>query len=154
MVHVPPFWETVDFWIPFLVAVVSGGGLGGLITSIVGRRKTLAERDNLAADAARKAVDILTVDVIAPLRDEAGRERERADALAGRVSTLEAEERAYIEAVRYVRALCHWLDAAVTLIDPGYMAAHPKPRLPDGLRPVVAPDSMPGATRMVEGGDV
>ena len=139
--HIPLFWESADFWVAFLVAAVGGGGLGGLVTAIVGRRRAMAERDSLAADAARKAVDILTTDVIQPLRDEAGDQRKRAERLAARVDQLEAEEAAYVTAIRYIRSLCHWLDPAVTAIDPGYMAAHPKPRLPDDLRPYIAPDT-------------
>ena len=144
MTHIPPFWESMDFWAAFLVAAVGGGGLGGLVTALVGRRRAMAERDSLAADAARKAVDILTTDVIQPLRDEAGDQRKRAGRLAARVDQLEAEEAAYVSAVRYIRALCHWLDPAVTAIDPGYMAAHPKPRLPDALRPYIADDTEEG----------
>ncbi|WP_094660625.1 hypothetical protein [Pseudoscardovia radai] len=146
MTHIPPFWESMDFWVAFLVAAVGGGGLGGLITAVIGRRRTMAERDSLAADAARKAVDILTVDVIQPLRDEAGDQRKRADRLAARVDQLEAEEAAYVSAVRYIRALCHWLDPAVTAIDPGYMSLHPKPRLPDDLRPYIAHNSEEGTS--------
>ena len=141
MTHIPPFWESMDFWVAFLVAAVGGGGLGGLVTALVGRRRAMAERDSLAADAARKAVDILTTDVIQPLRDEAGDQRKRAERLAARVDQLEAEEAAYVSAVRYIRALCHWLDPAVTAIDPGYMRSHPKPRLPDDLRSYIAYDS-------------
>ncbi len=142
MTTIPPFWGQSDFWVAFLVAMVGGGGLGGIITALVGRRRTMAERDSLAADAARKAVDILTTDVIQPLRDEACDQRRRAERLAARVDQLEAEESAYWDAIRYVRALCHWLDPAVTAIDPGYMRLHPKPRLPDSLRPVVAPGTL------------
>lgn len=141
MQHIPPFWESMDFWVAFLVAMVSGGGLGGIITALTGRRRMQAEHDSLAADAARKAIDILTADVIQPLRDEAGDQRKRADRLASRVDQLEAEEAAYVSAIRYIRALCHWLDLAVTAIDPGYMSRHPKPRLPDDLRPYIAQDA-------------
>lgn len=147
MAHIPPFWESVDFWVAFLVAAVGGGGLGGMITALTGRRRAQAERDSLAADAARKAVDILTVDVIQPLRDEAGDQRKRAERLAARVDQLEAEEAAYVSAIRYIRALCHWLDPAVTAIDPAYMIEHPKPRLPDDLRPYIAPASQSGTSK-------
>lgn len=146
MTHIPPFWESVDFWVAFLVAAVGGGGLGGFVTALVGRRRAMAERDSLAADAARKAVDILTVDVIQPLRDEAGDQRKRAERLAARVDQLEAEEAAYVSAIRYIRSLCHWLDPAVTAIDPGYMRSHPKPRLPDDLRPYIADDTKEGTS--------
>lgn len=125
---------STQFWNDALIALIGGGGVGGVISALAARRKTNAETqqaqsqaDKLTSDAAKQAVDILTQNVIQPLRDQVENQSEQIDA-------LEKDQRTFFKAVTYIRALCHWLDPAVTAIEPEYMAAHPKPSLPNDLR--------------------
>ena len=108
-----PVW--LQYLSPVIVAIISSGA-----TLLIARR-----RDK--TDVAHQAVEILTHDVITPLR-------EQLDAQQEQINHLEHRQTLYFAAVGYIRALCHWLDPAVSAIEPEYMKAHPKPHLPDGLR--------------------
>lgn len=133
----PPFqqlFSSADFWNGLILALIGGSGFGGIIGAIAAREKTSAEAahykaetEKLTADAAKQAVDILTANVITPLRSQV-------ESQANQINQLEAEQKVYFKAVAYIRALCHWLDPAVAAIEPEYMAKHPKPSLPDELR--------------------
>lgn len=133
----PPFHDlmnSTEFWSSLILALVGGGGLGGWITSIVGRRKTTAESDSLSAQAAKEAVSILTDQVITPLR-------EQVDAQERQIDHLERQQLKLFAATSYIRAQNHWLDE---LCRSGVLGAqwaddHPKPHLPDLLRDTIDP---------------
>lgn len=133
----PPFHDlmnSTEFWSSLILALVGGGGLGGWITSIVGRRKTTAESDSLSAQAAKEAVSILTDQVIAPLRAQV-------DAQERQISHLEHQQLKLFAATSYIRQQNHWLDELCRsgVLGSQWADEHPKPRLPDLLRDTIDP---------------
>ena len=69
----PPFQQllgSMEFWSAVILALIGGGGLGGLVGAWSNRRKTEADIDGITADAADKAVKILTGSIIDPLREQ------------------------------------------------------------------------------------
>ena len=133
----PPFHNLIsssEFWSSLLLALVGGGGLGGWITSVSGRRKSDAESQSLSTQAAKDAVSILTDQVIAPLR-------EQVDAQARQISHLERQQEKLFTATEYIRAQNHWLDELCRsgLLGAQWADEHPKPHLPDLLRDTITP---------------
>ena len=126
----PPLdlFSSQEFWTAVIVALVGGGGLGAIIGAISSRRKD-------TADIAAKACDILTDSVIKPLR-------EQVDEQAGQIEHLESQQRKYFALAAYARSLFHWLQTFCEIIEPGFLANHPKPHLPDELRADVAPETL------------
>lgn len=126
----PPLdlFSSQEFWTAVIVALVGGGGLGAIIGAISSRRKD-------TADIAAKACDILTDSVIKPLR-------EQVDEQAGQIEHLESQQRKYFALAAYTRSLFHWLQTFCEIIEPGFLANHPKPHLPDELRADVAPETL------------
>lgn len=57
---------SMEFWSAAILALIGGGGLGGLVGAWSNRRKTEADIDGITADAADKAVKILTGSIIDP----------------------------------------------------------------------------------------
>ena len=69
----PPFQQlfgSMEFWSALILALIGGGGLGGLVGAWSSRRKNEADIDSITADAADKAVKILTESIISPLREQ------------------------------------------------------------------------------------
>lgn len=147
-----------EFWGSVVIALIGGGGVGGLLGAWASRRKTVAEAekaaaeaqkaaaeadrisieaDKLAADAARQAADILTSDVIQPLREQINYQEEQ-------IKHLEGVQRKSFMMTRYTRELFHWLQSFCQIVEPDFLEQHPKPRLPDELRPDIAPETIPG----------
>lgn len=132
-----PFADLVsstEFWSSLLLALVGGGGIGGMITSLAGRRKSTAESDSLSAQAAKEAVSILTDQVISPLR-------EQVDAQEKQIAHLERQQEKLFAATGYIRAQNHWLDELCRsgLLGARWADEHPKPHLPDLLRDTITP---------------
>ena len=98
-------------------------------------RKNEADIDSITADAADKAVKILTDSIISPLREQVAYQEEQ-------IRHLEEVQRKYFTAVAYTRSLFHWLQDFCELVEPDFLARHPKPSLPDELRPDVAPETI------------
>ena len=42
----------------------------------------------------------------------------------------------------YTRSLFHWLQEFCEIMEPDFLARYPKPRLPDKLRPDIAPETI------------
>ena len=132
-----PFHDLIsssEFWSSLLLALVGGGGLGGWLTSLAGRRKSDAESQNLSAQAAKEAVSILTDQVITPLR-------EQVDAQEKQIEHLERQQSKLFAATEYIRAQKHWLDELCRsgLLGSKWADEHPKPHLPDLLRDTITP---------------
>lgn len=149
----PPFHElfnSVEFWSAVIVALIGGGGFGGLVGAWASRRKSEAEAakaeaeaekleeeaHKLAQEAAQQAVDILNTDVIPTLQNEIDRQKEQ-------ITHLEKQQDKYFKAVSYTRRLFHWLQDFCEVVEPDFLLRHPKPSLPDELRPDVAPETIP-----------
>lgn len=147
-----------EFWGSVVIALIGGGGVGGLLGAWASRRKTVAEAekaaaeaqkaeaeadrisieaDKLAADAARQAADILTSDVIQPLREQIDYQEQQ-------IKHLEGVQRKAFMMTRYTRELFHWLQSFCQIVEPDFLEQHPKPRLPDELRPDIAPETISG----------
>ena len=126
--------SSTEFWSSLLLALVGGGGIGGMITSLAGRRKNDAESQNLSAQAAKEAVSILTDQVIAPLR-------EQVDAQERQIDHMERQQAKLFAATSYIRAQNHWLDELCRsgLLGAQWADEHPKPHLPDLLRDAITP---------------
>lgn len=134
----PPFQQlfgSVEFWSALILALIGGGGLGGLVGAWSNRRKNEADIDGITADAADKAVKILTESIIDPLREQVTYQEEQ-------IRHLEEVQRKYFKIVAYVRGLSHWLQSFCAVVEPEFLKRHPKPSLPDELRPDVAPETI------------
>lgn len=134
----PPFQQlfgSVEFWSAVILALLGGGGVGGMVGAWSNRRKNEADIDDITADAADKAVKILTDNIIDPLREQVTYQEEQ-------IRHLEDVQRKYFKAVAYVRGLFHWLQSFCEMTEPEFLKRHPKPSLPDELRPDVAPETI------------
>lgn len=128
-------FENAEFWTSVTLALIGGGGIGGLVGSWSSHRKTEADIDGITADAADKAVSILTDSIIDPLREQVTYQAEQ-------IRHLEEVQRKYFKAVTYTRSLFHWLQSFCEVAEPEFLKRHPKPSLPDELRPDVAPETI------------
>ncbi len=134
----PPFQElfaSQEFWTSIILALIGGGGVGGLVGAWSNRRKTEADIDGITADAADKAVKILTQSIIDPLQEQVAYQEEQ-------IRHLERVQHKYFTAVGYTRRLFHWLQDFCELVKPDFLVRHPKPTLPDELRADIAPETM------------
>lgn len=124
-----------------LIAVISGvcggGVISSLVTALVTRRKTSAEAASIIAEASQKALDTVRNDVIQPLREQIDFQEEQ-------IRHLEGVQRKSFIMTRYTRDLFHWLQSFCEIVEPGFLAQHPKPSLPDELRPDIAPETIGG----------
>lgn len=126
----PPLdlFSSTEFWTAFVVALVGGGGVGAIIGAVSSRRKD-------TADIAAQACDILTDSVIKPLR-------EQVESQESQIQHLEDRQRKYFALAAYTRQLFHWLGLFCEIVEPDFLARHPKPHLPDELRADVAPETL------------
>ena len=128
-------FSSTEFWSALILALIGGGGLGGMVGAWSNRRKNEADIDGITADAADKAVRILTESIIDPLREQVAYQAEQ-------IRRLEEVQRKYFKAVAYTRSLFHWLQSFCELVEPEFLKRHPKPSLPDELRPDMAPETI------------
>lgn len=128
-------FSSTEFWSALILALIGGGGLGGMVGAWSNRRKNEADIDGITADAADKAVRILTESIIDPLREQVAYQAEQ-------IRRLEEVQHKYFKAVAYTRSLFHWLQSFCELVEPEFLKRHPKPSLPDELRPDVAPETI------------
>ena len=134
----PPFQQlfgSMEFWSALILALIGGGGLGGLVGAWSSRRNNEADIDSITADAADKAVKILTESIIDPLHEQVAFQETQ-------IQHLEEVQRKYFKIVAYVRGLFHWLQSFCEVTEPEFLKRHPKPSLPDELRPDVAPETI------------
>lgn len=126
----PPIdlFSSSEFWTAVIVALVGGGGVGAIIGAISSRRKDTAQ-------IAAQACDILTDSVIKPLR-------EQVESQENQIQHLEDRQRKYFALAAYTRQLFHWLGLFCEIVEPDFLARHPKPHLPDELRADVAPETL------------
>lgn len=124
-----------------IIAIVSGvfggGAVTSLVTALLSKRKTNAEAASIIAEASQKALDTVKTDVIQPLREQIDFQEEQ-------IRHLEGVQRKAFVMTRYTRDLFHWLQSFCEIVEPGFLAQHPKPRLPDELRPDIAPETIGG----------
>ncbi|MGE4599412.1 PRTRC system protein E, partial [Bifidobacterium longum subsp. longum] len=66
----------MEFWSAVILALLGGGGVGGMVGAWSNRRKNEADIDDITADAADKAVKILTDNIIDPLREQVAYQEE------------------------------------------------------------------------------
>ena len=159
----PPFQElfnSQEFWSAVIISLIGGGGIvGTIITAWSNRRSEAqdeheqAEADKLAAEAAETAVHILTDSVIQPLREQVEsqgaqiqhlekKQAEQAKNLEAKQKNLEEQQKKNLVVTTYTRSLFHWLQEFCEIMEPEFLARHPKPRLPDELRPDIAPETL------------
>lgn len=159
----PPFqdlFNSQEFWSAVIISLIGGGGIvGAIITAWSNRRSEAqeeheqAEADKLAAEAAETAVHILTDSVIQPLREQVEsqgaqiqylerKQAEQARNLEAKQKNLEEQQKKNLVVTTYTRSLFHWLQEFCEIVEPEFLARHPKPRLPDELRPDIAPETV------------
>lgn len=159
----PPFqdlFNSQEFWSAVIISLIGGGGIvGAIITAWSNRRSEAqedrdgAEADKLAAEAAETAVHILTDGVIQPLREQVEsqgaqiqhlekKQAEQAKNLEAKQKNLEEQQKKNLVVTTYTRSLFHWLQEFCEIVEPEFLARHPKPRLPDMLRPDIAPETV------------
>ena len=129
-------FSSEEFWTAVIVALVGGGGVGALIGAVSSRRKD-------TADIAAQACEILTDSVIKPLREQVDYQERQLAAQKEQLTQLEQHQRKYFALAAYTRRLFHWLQQFCEIVEPDFLARHPKPRLPDELRAEIAPETMP-----------
>lgn len=124
-----------------IIAIVSGvfggGAVTSLVTALLSKRKTNAEAASIIAEASQKALDTVKTDVIQPLREQIDFQEEQ-------IRHLEGVQRKSFIMTRYTRDLFHWLQSFCEIVEPDFLAQHPKPSLPDELRPDIAPETIGG----------
>ena len=123
--------------IAVVTGLLGGGTVSGLVTAWFSRRKTAAEAASIIAEASKRALDTVTESVIEPLREQVEYQERQ-------ISHLEEQQEKYFLAVAYTRRLMHWLQSFCEVVEPEFLARHPKPSLPDELRPDIAPETMNG----------
>ena len=166
----PPFqdlFNSQEFWSSVIISLIGGGGIvGAIITAWSNRRSKSqeeheqAEADKLSAEAAETAVHILTDSVIRPLREQVEsqgaqiqhlekKQAEQAKNLEAKQKNLEEQQKKNLEVAQknlvvttYTRSLFHWLQQFCEIVEPEFLARHPKPHLPDELRPDIAPETV------------
>lgn len=159
----PPFqdlFNSQEFWSAVIISLIGGGGIvGAIITAWSNRRSEAqdeheqAEADKLAAEASETAVHILTDSVIQPLREQVEsqgaqiqhlekKQAEQAKNLEAKQKNLEEQQKKNLVVTAYTRSLFHWLQEFCEIVEPEFLARHPKPRLPDELRPDIAPETV------------
>lgn len=159
----PPFqdlFNSQEFWSAVIISLIGGGGIvGAIITAWSNRRSKSqdeheqAEADKLSAEAAEAAVRILTDSVIQPLREQVEsqgvqiqhlekKQAEQAKNLEAKQKNLEEQQKKNLVVTTYTRSLFHWLQQFCEIVEPEFLARHPKPRLPDELRPDIAPETL------------
>lgn len=124
-----------------IIAIVSGvfggGAVTSLVTALLSKRKTNAEAASIIAEASQKALATVKTDVIQPLREQIDFQEEQ-------IRHLEGVQRKAFVMTRYTRELFHWLQSFCEIVEPAFLEQHPKPRLPDELRPDIAPETIGG----------
>jgi predicted RNase H-like nuclease (RuvC/YqgF family) len=153
-------FNSQEFWSAVIISLIGGGGIvGAIITAWSNRRSEAqdeheqAEADKLAAEAAETAVHILTDSVIQPLREQVEsqgaqiqhlekKQAEQAKNLEAKQKNLEEQQKKNLVVTTYTRSLFHWLQEFCEIVEPEFLARHPKPRLPDELRPDIAPETV------------
>ena len=110
-----------------LIGALAGGLVVSIANTIASHRSNLAHAYNELAQA----------------QSEMQREIDAQDAKLKELfddnDWLRAEERQFedrdVERTRYLRELFHWLDGLCQSGEIAYTRSHPKPHLPDGMRP-------------------
>ena len=110
-----------------LIGAVGGGLVVGVLNIVSAHRGTLAHAYNELAQAQGK------------MQEEIDAQDEKLKRLFTDNDRLRREEHAFedrdLERTRYLRELMHWLDGLCQSGEIAYTRDHPKPHLPDGMRP-------------------
>lgn len=110
-----------------LIGAVVGGLVVGVLNIVSAHRGNLAHAYNELAQAQGK------------MQEEIDAQDEKLKRLFTDNDRLRREEHAFedrdLERTRYLRELMHWLDGLCQSGEIAYTREHPKPHLPDGMRP-------------------
>lgn len=127
----PPWLALLDKDVLIAIIGLVGALAGGLVVSITNtiasRRSNLAHAYNELAQAQGE------------MQKEIDAQDEKLKWLFDENSKLRREEHEFedrdLERTRYLRELMHWLDGLCQSGDIAYTRSHPKPHLPDDMRP-------------------
>jgi cell division protein FtsB len=123
----PPWLALLDKDVLIAIIGLIGALSGGLVVTISSHRNNLAHAYNELAQAQSE------------MQKEIDAQDEKLKQLFADNSRLRKEEREFedrdLERTRYLRELMHWLDGLCQSGEIAYTKDHPKPHLPDGMRP-------------------
>ena len=110
-----------------LVGAIAGGLVVAITNTIASHRSNLAHAYNELAQAQGE------------LQKKIDAQDEKLKTLFADNDRLRREEHSFedrdLERTRYLRELMHWLDGLCQSGEIAYTREHPKPHLPDGMRP-------------------
>jgi cell shape-determining protein MreC len=110
-----------------LIGAIAGGLVVSIANTIASHRSSLAHAYNELTQAQGK------------LQEKIDAQDEKLKWLFDENRKLRREEHELedrdLERTRYLRELMHWLDGLCQTGDIAYTRSHPKPHLPDGMRP-------------------
>lgn len=118
-----------------IVALVTG--LVSLLVSIIGIRANRHVNNSVAFKNMQETIEGLHRDI---------KEQDKRIGALSHLVTSEQEQRRLAEAqllaerqkflinIVYLRAVGHWMEGLCEVLDPQWLAAHPKPHLPDNIR--------------------
>ena len=110
-----------------LIGAVVGGLVVGVLNIVSAHRGNLAHAYNELASAQGR------------MQEEIDKQDEKLKRLFADNDRLRKEEQRFedrdLERTRYLRELMHWLDGLCQSGEIMYTREHPKPHLPDGMRP-------------------
>jgi hypothetical protein len=110
-----------------LIGVVVGGLVVGVLNIVGAHRGNLAHAYNELASAQGR------------MQEEIDKQDDKLKRLFSDNDRLRKEEHRFedrdFERTRYLRELMHWLDGLCQSGEIAYTRDHPKPHLPDGMRP-------------------
>ena len=122
-----------------IVAIITG--VVSLIVSLIGFKAKQKSDDAEAFKSMQETIEGLHRDITAQdkrigflshLVISEQEQRRQAEA-----SLLEEKQKT-LENTAYLRALGHWFEGLCEVLDPVWLKAHPKPRLPDSIRPEIS----------------
>jgi hypothetical protein len=123
----PPWITLLDKDVLVAIIGLVGAIAGGLVVTISSHRNNLAHAYNELAQAQGE------------MQKEIDAQDEKLKTLFADNKRLLREQHEFedrdLERTRYLRELMHWLDGLCQSDEIAYTRDHPKPHLPDGMRP-------------------
>lgn len=128
---IPPWLTSLDNDVLIAIIGLVGAIAGGLVVAVT---NTIASHRNNLAHAYNEIVQAQ-----GEMQKEVDAQDEKLKWLFDENSKLRREEHELedrdLERTRYLRELMHWLDGLCQAGEIAYTMSHPKPHLPDGMRP-------------------
>lgn len=115
--------------IPMITAIISGGFTAFAV--VLKAKSTRKDRFSHAFNELVQTLDDLEAHI--------NQQEQRIQELQKK---LQEYERLDDEKTMYIRRVGHWFDKACAILDPEWLAANPKPSLPESLRSTIGKDKL------------